>query len=152
MIRAVTAEQKNTISQIIRIEAEAFGDGGLSEWTLVPVIRHGRVFVLEEEGRVLGAIEYMLEWNNHARAYIIGLAIARESRGIGCGTDLMGGSINILAREGIECFELTVDPANLAAIYLYERKLGFVRTGLYADEYGPGINRIAMEKRVSQKE
>jgi len=149
MIKAVTSDQKDIIEQIIKLEADAFGVGGLSEWDLIPLIRHGRVFCLEEDGRVLGCIQYMQDWNDHTKAYAVGISIASDQRGKGYGTELFNASMYSLAGEGIKTVELTVDPENTTAIEVYGRKLGFVVTDHRTDEYGKGVNRISMEKKFS---
>ena len=150
MIKAVTSDQKNIIEQIIKLETDAFGEGGLSEWDLIPLIRHGRVFCMEEDGRVLGCIQYMQDWNDHTKAYAVGISIAGDQRGKGYGTELFRASMYSLAGEGIKTVELTVDPQNIAAIEVYGRKLGFVITDRRTDEYGKGVDRISMEKNFTK--
>jgi len=148
MITRVSPWQAGIIRQIIRIEAAAFGEGGLDEWDLMPLIRHGRVFCIEESGQVLGCVQYMKDWDDPSKSYIIGLSIADGLRGKGYGTELLRTSMDILAGEGMKTFELTVDPENASGIAVYVRKLGFVITGRRPDEYGKGIHRIIMEKTM----
>lgn len=149
MIKTVSPEDKNIINQIVQLETDAFGEGGLNQWDLVPLIRHGRVFYMEENGLAAGCVQYMLDWNDHTKAYAIGISIARNQRGKGYGTALFRESMDTLAAEGIQTVELTVDPENTAAIAVYGRKLGFVITGRRDDEYGTGIHRIVMEKGLA---
>ena len=151
MIVLVSPDQKNMIEQIVKLETEAFGDGGLDEWNLVPLIRHGRVFCLVEDDLVLGCVQYLMDWNDHTKAYAVGISIAGLKRGKGYGTVLFGESMDILADEGIKIVELTVDPENTAAVAVYGRKLGFVITEQRFDEYGKGIDRIAMEKKLGSQ-
>jgi ribosomal-protein-alanine N-acetyltransferase len=148
MIKTVFPDQKNIISQIMKLEAEAFSEAGLNEWNLVPLIRHGRVFYIEENDLVIGCAQYMLDWNDHSRAYLVGISIAGNLQGKGYGTELLHTSIDILSEEGIKTVELTVDPKNDAAIAVYRRKLGFEITEQRSDEYGKGIHRIVMEKKI----
>lgn len=73
------------------------------------------------------------------------MSIAKEMRGQGLGTELIAKSLQVLANENIEEVELTVDPAaNVAAIRVYERKLGFLTKEVRTDEYGEGENRMVM--------
>jgi len=148
MITRVSPGQAGMIRQIIQLEAAAFGEGGLDEWDLMPLIRHGRVFCMEKSGQVLGCVQYMKDWDDPSKSYIIGLSIADGLRGKGYGTELLRTSMDILAGEGMKTFELTVDPENAAGIAVYVRKLGFEITGRRPDEYGAGIHRIIMEKRI----
>lgn len=132
------------INQLARLELEAFGIGGLNEWHLVPFIRHGRVYVAREKGAVVGLIQYMRDWDNPQRAYLMGVSIAQEARGKGFGTKLIHTSLQALRQENIEEVELTVDPKNSAAISIYAEKLGFVAKDTRMNEYGAGENRLVM--------
>jgi len=148
VIKLVQPEQKEIIYQIVKLESASFGVGGLNEWTLMPLIRHGRVFYIEENDMLLACAQYMLDWNNHYKAYLVGLSVKEEMRGKGLGTLLLKETLQILSEENIISVELTVDPQNKAAISVYDRKLGFVIVGQLADEYGKGINRIVMKKTL----
>lgn len=132
------------INQLVKLEIEAFGFGGLNEWHLVPFIRHGRVYVAREKDKVIGLIEYMRDWDNPQKAYLMGVSIAQELRGKGLGTKLIYTSLQTLRQENIEEVELTVDPGNTAAIKVYEEKLGFVTGNTRLNEYGVGENRLVM--------
>jgi ribosomal-protein-alanine N-acetyltransferase len=146
MIKQISAKQKDIIDKLIKIEFEVFGEGGLNEWTLLPIIRHGKVFYIEENNQIIGSAQFMLDWKDHTRTYLIGVSIAKEFHGKGYGTSLLKESINSLFAEGIKVIELTVDPENKPAIAIYERKLGFAVREIRNDEYGKGIHRLLMEK------
>ena len=132
------------IAQLVNLEQEAFGIGGMNEWHLVPFIRHGRVYIAQENDRVLGLIQYMRDWENLKKAYLMGVSIAKEMRGRGKGTTLMQKSLRALKKEGIEEVELTVSPDNSAALKIYSEKFGFVTKEYRLDEYGRGENRLQM--------
>ena len=132
------------LQQLVQFEKEAFGDGGLNEWNLVPLIRHGRVYVAKQQQEVVGLIEYIRDWDNPRKAYLIGVSIAKEMRGQGLGTILLHTTLQLLKKKNIEEVELTVDPENLGAIKIYEEKLGFAKESFRLDEYGIGENRLVM--------
>ena len=132
------------LQRLVRLEKEAFDVGGLNEWNIVPFIRHGRVYVAKQQQEVVGLIEYMRDWDNPRKSYLVGISIAKEMRGQGLGTILLHTSLQLLKKENIEEVELTVDPENLAAIKVYEEKLGFVKKDFRLDEYGSGENRLVM--------
>jgi len=132
------------LQRLKQLEKEAFDVGGLNEWHLVPLIRHGRVYVIKQQQEVVGLIEYMRDWENPQKVYLIGVSIAKEMRGQGLGTILLHTSFQLLKKENIKEIELTVDPKNLGAIKVYEEKLGFVKNGFRLDEYGAGENRLVM--------
>lgn len=132
------------LQRLVQLEADAFAAGGLNEWLLVPFIRHGRVYVASEQQRAVGLIQYMRDWGNPYKAYLIGVSIAKEMRGQGLGTILLRTSLQALKKENITEVELTVDPKNHAAIKVYEEKLGFVTKCSRINEYGAGENRLVM--------
>ena len=150
MIKRVYSEQKNILSQIVKLEADAFGEGGLNEWNLMPMVRHGRVFYLDENDEVLGCVQYVLDWDEHTKAYLWGVSVSGRQRGKGLGTKLISESLQVLHGEGIKSVELTVDEDNKAAVEVYGRKLGFEIVGRRENEYGEGIHRIVMEKKYQK--
>lgn len=133
------------VKQLAMLEEEAFGRGGLNEWHLVPLIRHGRVFILRSsEKEIIGTVQYILDWDEPKKAYLFGISIAKPWRGQGLGNALLTQSITALQSELINMVELTVDPSNTAAVRLYEQKLGFTRGEYQENEYGAGEHRLAM--------
>lgn len=150
MIELVQENNLHVINRIIEIDQEAFGSGGMNEWHLLPLIRHGRVFVIKEKDHILGSIQYLLDWGNRNKAYIYGIAIAEENRGKGLGTRLLADSIQKLANDNIEEIELTVDPANIVAINVYHKKFGFVVAEFRENEYGDNEDRLIMTLNLKQ--
>ena len=133
---------KNNDAKIIEklkaIEKQAFGDAGLDEWNLVPFIRHGRVIALLSDGEVVGGAQYIRDWDEPSRAYLVGIAVDGSCRGKGLGTRFLSESLALLAAEGVACVELTVDAQNHGAVKVYSEKLGFETVGTRKDEYGAG--------------
>ncbi|WP_425060282.1 Mycothiol acetyltransferase [Sporomusa carbonis] len=143
-IERVQTVEPQLIKRLVQLETEAFGIGGLNEWHLVPLIRHGRVYIARKNFEVIGLVQYMLDWQIPRRAYMFGVSVAKEVRGQGVGTKLIDKSLRELAGENIEEVELTVDPDNVVAVRVYEGKFGFVATDFRVDEYGAGEKRMAM--------
>lgn len=132
------------LKRLVQLETEAFGYGGLNEWHLVPFIRHGRVFIASEKDEVIGLIQYMRDWNNPRKAYLMGVSIAKERRGQGLGMLFIQTSLHALKQENMIEVELTVHPENESAIKVYAEKLGFVVKSTRKDEYGEGEDRLVM--------
>lgn len=144
MIELVQQIKPDLIRRLVQLEQEAFGEGGMNEWHIVPLIRHGRVYILKKDIEIIGLIQYMLDWDNPRKVYMVGVSISKESRGLGLGTELLKKSLKELLRENIEEVELTVDPNNARAVNLYESKLGFKVTNSRKNEYGEGEDRLVM--------
>lgn len=151
MIEQVTGSDRELIDRLVQIEHEAFGEIGLNQWTLMSFIRHGRVFCLREAGSAVALAEYMLDWNQPDRAYLLGVSVASAWQGLGFGTRLLEESFLRLEKEGIREVELTVDPNNRSAREVYERKLGFKTVEYREDEYGEGIHRLIMRVQFGEE-
>lgn len=132
------------LQHLVQLEMEAFGIGGLNAWHLVPLIRHGRVFIAYERNEAVGLIQFLRDWENTHKAYLMGVSIAEKMRGQGLGTLLVRDTIERLKKENISEIELTVDPENQAAIKVYKEKLGFVTIDKRINEYGLAEDRLIM--------
>jgi len=141
-VKILEQPDSEIIAAVAALEEEAFGRGGLNEWHLPVIARHGRLVVIIEAERVIGAASLLKDWAGNS-AFLFDLVIAGDVRGRGCGRYLMEKTIENLRNEGFKRLELTVAPDNNAAVDFYER-LGFERTGLLPGEYGLGQDRLAM--------
>lgn len=150
MIELIKDIKPADVRRLVELEAEAFGPGGLNEWQLVPLIRHGRVFVLRRDGEIIGAVQYMADWENRNKAYAVGISIAGKWRGQSLGTELFAVSLEELSKDNISTVELTVAPHNAAAIKVYRDKLGFRDAGYLPAEYGEGEDRLLMVKALER--
>jgi len=144
MIELVEKIKPGLLQRLAQLDKEAFGEGGMNEWHLVPLIRHGRVYVLKKDVEIIGAIQYMLDWASPPKCYMVGVSISKEFRGLGLGTELLKKSLRAVFKENITEVELTVDPNNASAIKIYEDKLGFKVTDSRKNEYGEGEDRLVM--------
>ncbi len=132
------------LPRLLELEREAFGEGALNEWNLVPMIRHGCVHVALLGEEVVGLVEYMRDWDKPERAYMVGVSVAQDARGKGLGSALLRASLSELKEGGVTEVELTVDPSNQAAIRVYREKLGFVEKEMRRGEYGSDEDRLVM--------
>lgn len=138
-IRRVMRPEPKVIAEVRGLEEAAFGSGGLNEWHLPYIIRHGHLYVLEIGMRIDGAASLIRSWDTK-KVYLVDLVVREETRKHGLGRLLMKKLISDLSREGIEHVELTVAEENEAAIKLYQR-IGFRKVDFYKDEYGQGHDR-----------
>lgn len=143
----VTAEDTESIKEIIFIEEEAFGkNGGVDEWILKPLVRYGKVFVLKSDEKIVSIGEFMGKFDSD-EVFLYGLCTRKESRGRGYAVEMMRRSEAYFSRRGMNKLGLTVDPSNEVAIGLY-RKLGYDIGELQKDEYGKGVDRLFMWKKI----
>jgi ribosomal-protein-alanine N-acetyltransferase len=134
------------LEALVAMEKEAFGKGGMNEWFLPPFVRYGRVFVLWVEGdqRPAGVAECMNSWQEPQCVYLFGVSLNKKWRGQGLGTRFLQDIIGRLRMQGFRALELTVSPNNMAALRLYQDKLGFRTIAFCKDEYGPGEDRLLL--------
>jgi RimJ/RimL family protein N-acetyltransferase len=94
--------------------------------------------IIEAEGRAVGDIN-LFEIDTRNRRAAIGLSVWRpDDRNHGYGTDAMRALLAWAFREyNLHRVDLSVDPANHAAIHVYE-KLGFVREGCRREAHYTG--------------
>lgn len=77
---------------------------------------------------------------------IASVAVLPEFRGRGLGRDLTEDLLDRLGDVGVNHVRLTVAPDNVAALAMY-RSLGFEVAGSFPGYFGPGRDRVLMERR-----
>jgi len=143
-VNIVKRNDKEIITRILEIEKEVFGDAGLCSWSLIPLIRHGRLMTLVYFDQIVGSAQFFRDWEEPGRVYLVGIAIDKNHQGKGLGTLFLKECLDKLRKEGINKVELTVHPKNYIAKKIYMDKLGFRIFEEREDEYGPGEDRLAM--------
>ena len=139
----------NIVGSILDIEQEAFGDGALNEYVVVPLLRYGKVYAaVDEEGTPVACAYFMADMNNPENAYLMSVAVLPDFKGQNVGTALLEYALDGLKEFGITKVTLTVDPANFAALSVYREKLGFTVVDSAKDEYGEGEDRLIMAKEI----
>ncbi|CAA7601761.1 Gcn5-related N-acetyltransferase (GNAT) domain protein [Acididesulfobacillus acetoxydans] len=150
-IYAVEGFNLELLKRMVDFSSNIFGESGTREWSLVPQIRHGNVFVLKEEGKktISGVAILMRDWDDVDKAYLFEYAIAEELQGQGLGYHFLHSICENLKDQGFKRVSLTVDTENEPAIRLYRDKLGFRLVQYRRDEYGPGHDRYIMELELA---
>ncbi|HEY3374830.1 MAG TPA: GNAT family N-acetyltransferase [Candidatus Aquicultor sp.] len=137
------------IEKLTEIEAEPFGDGGLNRWTFPVFIRHGAVYVLKHEGSICGVADIIRDWSNPGLAFLVNFVVIKNKRGCGLGTLFLNAVIDTLHNEGVRRVQLTVDPKNERATWVYKRA-AFHEVAYLSEEYGPGDDRLLLERELEQ--
>lgn len=103
------------------------------------------LLVAELDGRLLG---YALGGlgQDSSQGWLLSLAVLPEARGFGLAERMMLRVEQTLAGLRVERVRLTVDPVNPAQ-RLYFR-LGYVQLSEERDYFGPGEDRLLLEKRL----
>jgi ribosomal-protein-alanine N-acetyltransferase len=152
-IEEVDRLEPNFLQDLIDIEQEAFGKGGMNEWFLPPFVRRGRVYALWVEGKKqpVGVAECMVTWGQPQCAYLFGIAIREGWRGKGLGTRFLREICFRLKIKGFQAVDLTVSPDNIPALRVYRDKLGFRTIAFHREEYGQGEDRLVMRLDLTQQ-
>ena len=133
--------------KIVEIEQEAFeGNGNVDLWIIKALIRYGLVFVIKENDKIVCIVEYMQVVNKKS-LFLYGISTLKEYRHKGYGNYILNETEKILKNLSYEEIELTVAPENDIAINFY-KKHGYIQEKLLKDEYGKGIHRYVMRKKL----
>lgn len=102
------------------------------------------VHVIRCDSKVVGdALVLRRRHNGVVSARLYSIAIDQAYRGRGLGRALLVNCLDVLRAQGVVSVSLEVDVSNTPAITLYE-SLGFSRTRMLRDYYGPGKSGLKM--------
>lgn len=141
------------LKNMVEFGLDVFGeDMSADEWSLVPQIRHGNVYVVTEVGKhhVVGIAMFMRDWEDIYKAYLFDYAVDEEYQGMGMGFEFLKIISADLKKQGFKRICLTVDGDNKPAIRLYRDKIGFESIEFAKDEYGKGHDRYIMELDIDE--
>lgn len=150
-VYAVEDFNQKLLKNMVEFGLDVFGEEmGMDEWSLVPQIRHGNVYVLAERGqqKVIGLAIFMRDWEYVNTAYLFDYAVSEDYQGRGLGFQFLKIICEDLEGQGFEKISLTVDADNKPAMRLYKEKLGFEPIDFVKDEYGKGHDRYVMELNI----
>jgi len=135
------------LEDLVKFDQHVFDDGsGMNAWGLVPLIRHGKVFILwDDQIGIVGSAAFMKDWEKEEEAYLYSYAISPAMQGKGLGARFLTTIRSYLSQLGLKSVSLTVDPENRAALTLYKDKMGFEIAALHENEYGEGFTRYIMK-------
>jgi ribosomal-protein-alanine N-acetyltransferase len=131
------------LERLVELEERAFGSLALNRGTLPPFVRYGKIYLLEDGEELRGHAILMRSWGKGKTAYLFSLEVEEGFRGEGKGSYLLNELMDRLKEEGVDALELTVHPANQAALSLYRGK-GFSVVKLLKDLYGGGEDRLLL--------
>ena len=146
-VRRATIEDYPALQSIDRV---AFGDHAmdvfsLRQWMeLFPSL--ARIATLDSRvvGFTLGGVSCP-----DGVGLIASVAVLPEFRGRGLGRDLTEDLLDRLHEIGVDRVRLTVAPDNETALAMY-RSLGFRATGSVLGYFGPGRDRVLMERAPAE--
>ncbi len=137
------------ISSILDIEQQAFGDGALNEYVVVPMLRYGKVYAaLDDQGYAVACAYFMRSMDDTDTAYLLSVAVLPAFRGQNVGTALLEYALSHIKKLGILRVRISVDPANVDALSVYREQLGFSVVDTVQDEFGPGEDRLVMSRNL----
>jgi len=137
-VREVTQHEPALIAQAINIDLETYSQPTLTRVSTGSMMRHGRLFLLEADGAVIGTCQCMRTWGNPSEVALVNQAIRSGWRGFGLGSWFLEQILHILRQHGFRSVVTHVDCDNRRALHLYENKFDFVSVGSCELEYGPG--------------
>jgi ribosomal protein S18 acetylase RimI-like enzyme len=139
----------NDIPGLMRIEAECFGPEKFSEETVRAFVVRDDTFVLValRENDIIGSAMCLVS-EVDAEGRIASIAVLKEHRCIGVGSDLLEECEHEFRNRKLTKYSLEVDITNESAIAMYTSS-GYRITGLIPDFYGAGRDAYWMKKSAS---
>ncbi|RJQ33072.1 MAG: GNAT family N-acetyltransferase [Actinobacteria bacterium] len=135
------------LSKLAQHEQSVFGQAGLDEWSLGYLIRHGRVYLLEDDYEVMGLAELIRDFDKPDTAFLIGLSIKSEKQNQGLGSYFLEELIREISNSYVSKVILTVDSKNHPAVSFY-KKNGFIQFDQIKDYYGQGKDRLLFKRHL----
>jgi len=104
-------------------------------------VRRGEVLVATIDREIVGFVQASARSPGHH--FVDDIAVIESARDHGIGRQLVGA---VLTQVGESCLvACTIAPSNTASLILFSR-LGFVITAFLPDYYGPGKDRLWLER------
>lgn len=150
-VREIKKLSPELLEELVFLDREAFGPGGADEWTLPMLVRCGKVFILEDNGHLVGLAYLVRNWQRPTHCFLHGFSIARDYQGQGWGQFFMKQILARLRKQKIEKIRLTVSPQNEMGQKLY-RRFGFHEVEYSQNEYGRGEDRLILELKLAEEE
>jgi ribosomal protein S18 acetylase RimI-like enzyme len=147
-VTEVKSHDPSLIASVVEIDLMTFSEPTWSRYTAGLMLRHGRTFLLQADGAIIGTSQLLRSWAHINEAVLFSMSIRPGWRGRGLGTFFLSEVAAVLAESQVTSLVLEVDPKNTAAIELYEKKFGFERQGICKQEYGEGQDRLHLRKAI----
>lgn len=145
--KEIKISDEKLIKRIVEIEEEVFGvNGGADFWLVKAFVRYGLLFVLIDGDEIISIAEYMQVFGKK-ELFLYGFSTRINYRNKGYGKKLVQESEKKAREKGIGKISLTVDPKNEIGVSMY-KKLGYIIEEFQKDEYGEGIDRYLMSKKL----
>lgn len=135
-------------AELIELERDTLGAGAFDHMTWPVLLDHGLVCALKRGSEIIALIAFIKDWRENGKAYLATIVVKRKWQHQGVGTFLLEQALERLQGNGITKVRLTVDPGNEAGCNLY-KKTGFFEIGFQPEKYGPGYDRLVLERTLS---
>lgn len=136
------------VEEIKALEYEAFSQGAIDEWVIMPLLRYGAIYGAFFQEELIGIAEFIF---SEKEAYLFSFAIKSSYRHQGVGKKFLMNLCRELKEKKVQKIVLTSKPDNMIANHLYE-SLGFKATQTLLHEYGVGEHRYYFEKKLFNEE
>lgn len=148
MIKGITFRPSllSDLDEVSEVDKAAFGECSYPRFLLRQMLDiHGKFFkvAVDSYGIIVAYTLGAVNLDEGKEGWIMALAVKPPLRRAGIGRALTKELVAELVNRGVEDILLTVNPANVAAISLYER-LHFIRCGSEKEYFGKGEERLIM--------
>lgn len=130
-----------------QLEEVNMGAAAVDRYTLRLAADAGAIWVLEHDGQMAGACVALGNLGRGDVVELFSFHLSGKLRGQGVGEWFWGRVMAAIDADGFTLSRLSVKPDNQRAISVY-RKHGFQTVKEAVDYYGPGEDRLIMERRI----
>lgn len=143
-VREVDEHEPALVTAAINIDLNTYSEPTVTRVSTGTMMRHGRLFLLEADGVVIGTCQCMRTWGNPSEVALVNQAIRSGWRGFGLGSWFLEQVLWILRQHGFRSVVVHVGCDNDRARHLYQHKFDFDAVGGCELEYGPGEGLVMM--------
>ncbi|MFE7272912.1 GNAT family N-acetyltransferase [Streptomyces sp. NPDC057623] len=146
---SIRSAHEGDLPEILDLDRKAFPDDPYPYFVLRQYFDgySDRILVLDD-GKHLHGYVLFVTTSDGSVCWVLSLAISTERRGRGLGRRLMLEVMRQSRQERVHEVRLTVEPANTAAIMLYESLGLSAEDGVRRDYFGPGEDRLLMSLKL----
>ena len=142
----ITSVRREFLEEICEIERESFSAPYPPHVFTVMTKETPETFLVAISKQ--GIVGYVLVSLRKEGGHVLSIAVRRDFRRRGVGTELMAEVLKVLLRKNVTRVDLEVRTSNHAAREFYG-KLGFRETGLIRKYYGDGEDAVKMSKNLA---
>lgn len=134
----VESPSTELVRTLVDVDLATFSESTFSDFALAALLRNGRVFLLEANGKTIGTCVTMRCWERPNEVMVLSMGIKPGWRGQGLGQTFLVSVLDKLRHRGMRSACLYVGTDNRRAIQVYQ-DCGFESVEIGSDLHGTNL-------------